>query len=233
MKLILILIVLLLILFVCYGPLTTVIIRTLEIGISKRIPAKGMALTFDDGPNAKYTPELLNLLKKYNVKATFFVVGSHIKNNSDIIKRMAEDGHTIGIHHYEHVSSWIMSPFRVKNQLEMTDKIITDLTGEKVSFYRPPWGHFNLFTLAISKKYKKIMWANIFGDWKVEKAKNGLLDELRDSIKDGSILLLHDNGDTLGADEEAPKFMIRNLEIFLEECKQRNIKFYTLKEFIE
>ncbi len=233
MKFILFLIVFLLILFICYGPLATVIIRVFELGISKRIPAKGMALTFDDGPNAKYTPQLLDLLKKYNVKATFFVVGSHVIKNSDIIKRMAKDGHTIGIHHYEHISSWIMSPFRVKKQLKMTDKVISDLTGEKVSFYRPPWGHFNLFTLAISKKYKKIMWANIFGDWKVEKAKNGLLDELRSSIKDGSILLLHDNGDTLGADEEAPKFMIQNLEIFLEECKQRNIKFYTLKEFIE
>ncbi|MGG0656277.1 polysaccharide deacetylase family protein [Rummeliibacillus pycnus] len=221
------------ILFLCYGPLPTVLIRVFERGISKRIPEKGMALTFDDGPNAEYTPQLLDLFKKYDVKATFFVVGSNVKKHPEIIKRMAKDGHTVGIHHYDHISSWIMSPFRLKKQLEMTEKVITECTGEKVSFYRPPWGHFNVFTLAVSKRYNKIMWSNIFGDWKVEKAKHGLLNELRNSLKEGAIFVLHDNGDTLGAEEQAPGYMIRNLEIFLKECKQKDVRFITLKELKE
>lgn len=221
------------IVFLCYGALPTVLIRVFEWGISKRIDAKGMALTFDDGPNVEYTPQLLDLLKKYNVKATFFVVGSKVKEHPDIIKRMANEGHTIGIHHYDHISSWIMSPFRLKKQLVMTEKEINQCTGEKATFYRPPWGHFNIFSLLVSKKYNVIVWSNIFGDWKVEKAKNGLLDELRDSAREGAIFVLHDNGDTLGAEKEAPKYMLQNLEIFLKECKQKNVHFITLKELKE
>lgn len=221
---------LVIILFLCYGAVPTVLIRVFEWGIVKRIHTKEMALTFDDGPNPKYTPQLLDLLKKYHIKATFFVVGSNVKKYPEIIKRMADEGHTIGIHSFDHISSWILSPSQLKKQLEMTEKAITECTGEKVSFYRPPWGHFNLFTLWVSKKYTKIMWSSIFGDWKVAKAKNGLLEELRVYAKEGAIFVLHDNGDTLGAEEEAPGYMIRNLEIFLEESKQRNIQFITLKE---
>lgn len=217
-------------LFLSYGAVPTVIIRVFEKGITKRIPTKEMALTFDDGPNPKYTPQLLDVLKKYDVKATFFVVGENVQKYPEIIKRMSNEGHTIGIHSYEHISSWIMSPFRLKKQLEMTEKAITECTGEKVSFYRPPWGHFNLFTLIVSKKYTKIMWSYIFGDWKVDKAKNGLLDELRNSANEGVIFVLHDNGDTLGAEKEAPAYMIRNLELFLKESKEKNRRFITLKE---
>ncbi|WP_397539670.1 polysaccharide deacetylase family protein [Rummeliibacillus pycnus] len=225
--------VIIIVLFLCYGPLPTILIRVSERGISKRIQANGMAITFDDGPHAVYTPQLLDLLKKYDVKATFFVVGSNVKKNPEIVKRMAEEGHMVGIHHFDHVSNWIMSPFRLKKQLEMTEMAITECTGEKVSFYRPPWGHFNIFTLAVSKKYNKIMWSNIFGDWKAEKAKHGLLNELRNSEKEGAIFVLHDNGDTLGAEEEAPGYMIRNLEIFLKECRQKDVQFITLKELKE
>ncbi|WP_244950970.1 polysaccharide deacetylase family protein [Rummeliibacillus suwonensis] len=230
MSYVLIGIALVIILFLCYGAVPTVLIRVFEWGIVKRIHTKEMALTFDDGPNPKYTPQLLDLLKKYHIKATFFVVGSNVKKYPEIIKRMADEGHTIGIHSFDHISSWILSPSQLKKQLEMTEKAITECTGEKVSFYRPPWGHFNLFTLWVSKKYTKIMWTSIFGDWKAAKAKNGLLEELQVYAKEGAIFVLHDNGDTLGAEEEAPGYMIRNLEIFLEESKQRNIHFITLKE---
>ncbi|WP_233548028.1 polysaccharide deacetylase family protein [Rummeliibacillus sp. POC4] len=217
-------------LFFCYGAIPTVLIRVFEWGIVKRIHRKEMAITFDDGPNPKFTPQLLDVLKKYDVKVTFFVIGSNVKKYPEIIKRMADEGHTIGIHSYEHISSWILSPFKLKKQLEMTEKAITECTGQKVSFYRPPWGHFNVFTLIVSKKYTKIMWSYIFGDWKVEKAQNGLLEELRASANEGVIFVLHDNGDTLGAEEDAPGYMIQNLDIFLEESKQKGIQFITLKE---
>ena len=101
-----------------------------------------IALTFDDGPNPEYTPQLLDLLKKYGVKASFFVVGSKVKAYPDIIKRMSQEGHTIGIHHYDHISSWILSPFQLKKQLQMTEQAIMECTHEKVTFYRPPWGQF-------------------------------------------------------------------------------------------
>ncbi|MFJ7367145.1 polysaccharide deacetylase family protein [Peribacillus frigoritolerans] len=223
--------IILLLLLIFYTIIPTVLIRVGSLGITKKINSNnGIALTFDDGPNPEYTIKLLDLLKEYEIKATFFVVGSKVKSNPGIIKRMHEEGHTIGIHHFHHVSSWVLSPIHLRKQLEMTEMAITECTNEKVIFYRPPWGHFNIFTLLFSKKYKVIMWSGIFGDWKVENCKNTLLDQLRSTSTEGSILLLHDCGETLGADKEAPGYMIEMLKIYLQESKEKGTNFISLKD---
>ncbi|WP_253514732.1 polysaccharide deacetylase family protein [Peribacillus frigoritolerans] len=223
--------IILLLLLIFYTVIPTVLIRVGSLGITKKINSNnGIALTFDDGPNPEYTIKLLDLLKEYEIKAAFFVVGSKVKSNPGIIKRMHEEGHTIGIHHFHHVSSWVLSPIHLRKQLEMTEKAITECTNEKVIFYRPPWGHFNIFTPLFSRKYKGIMWSGIFGDWKVENCKNTLLDQLRSTSTEGSILLLHDCGETLGADKEAPGYMIEMLKIYLQESKEKGTHFISLKD---
>jgi len=230
-KFIFILCLCLVLLFLLYSIIPTLIIRIRGIGITKKMKEKsGIALTFDNGPNAKYTIQLLDLLKKYGIQATFFVVGRKVVQNPEIIKRMHREGHTIGIHHFNHISSWILSPFHLSKQLRMTEKVINECTNERVSLYRPPWGHFNIFTPMLSKRFKIIMWSHIFGDWKVENCKHTLLDQLRTATTPGSILLLHDCGETMGADENAPEYMIKNLEIFLDECKKQGTTFVTLKD---
>jgi peptidoglycan-N-acetylglucosamine deacetylase len=213
-----------------YAVIPTVLIRVGGWRITKKIEEAGIALTFDDGPNPEYTTQLLDLLKKYDVKASFFVVGSKVKRNTEIIKRMHQEGHTIGIHHYHHISSWILTPFQLRKQLKMTEQAIQSCTNGEVSFYRPPWGHFNLFTLLLSKNYHIIMWSNIFGDWKVERSKHTLLQQLRTTTEEGSVLLLHDCGETLGADSEAPRYMMENLEIFIRESKDKGMRFITLQD---
>lgn len=217
-------------LFLFYSILSNIVIRILGRGFVTKLSAKGILLTFDDGPNPEYTPRLLDLLKEYDVKACFFVVGSKVKQYPAIVKRMAEDGHIIGIHHYKHVSSWILTPWQLKKQLAMTEKVINEYTNESVAFYRPPWGHFNLATPFVSKKYIVMVWSNLFWDWNIEKSKDTLLNGLRKVTEDGSIVLLHDCGKTLGADEKAPQFMLQNLEAFLSESKQNGTKFINLKE---
>ncbi|MFD9626475.1 polysaccharide deacetylase family protein [Peribacillus muralis] len=221
----------LLALFLLYTIVPTVLIRGSGLGITKNIKKNsGIALTFDDGPNSEYTTRLLDLLKKYEVKASFFVVGSKVKKNPEIIQRMHEEGHVIGIHHFHHVSSWVLSPFQLKKQLDMTEKAITECTKEKVIFYRPPWGHFNIFTPFLSKNYRVIMWSAIFGDWKVDNCKNNLLEQLRNTSTEGEIILLHDCGETLGADKEAPLHMMECLEIYLRGSKEKGTKFVTLRD---
>ncbi|MFE5431135.1 polysaccharide deacetylase family protein [Peribacillus simplex] len=223
--------IILLLLLIFYTIIPTVVIRVSSLGITKKINSNnGIALTFDDGPNPEYTIKLLDLLKEFEIKATFFVVGNKVKSNPEIIKRMNEEGHTIGIHHFHHVSSWVLSPIHLRKQLEMTEKAINEVTNEKVVFYRPPWGHFNLFTPILSKKYRVIMWSGIFGDWKAENCKNTLLDQLRSTSTEGSILLLHDCGETFGADKEAPGYMIEMLKIYLQESKEKGTRFITLKD---
>ncbi|PLT35686.1 polysaccharide deacetylase family protein [Bacillus sp. V5-8f] len=221
-------------LFILYTIIPTVLIRTRKIGITKRLmEQKALALTFDDGPDPVYTIQLLDLLKTYGAKATFFVVGHKVQRHPEIIKRMHEEGHTVGIHHYNHVSSWILTPSALRKQLKLTEQAIHDCIKEEVSFYRPPWGHFNIFTLLVSKKYNVIMWSDIFSDWKVRACKTTLLNRLRTATRPGSILLLHDSGETFGADQEAPRYMIEKLEIFLKESKKSGSVFISMEEAYE
>jgi peptidoglycan/xylan/chitin deacetylase (PgdA/CDA1 family) len=87
-----------------------------------------MALTFDDGPNPEYTMKLLDLLKDYGIKATFFVVGNKVKSNPEIIKRMHEEGHTIGIHHFHQFQVGFFLQ-HLRRQLDMTAKAINECCG--------------------------------------------------------------------------------------------------------
>jgi peptidoglycan/xylan/chitin deacetylase (PgdA/CDA1 family) len=205
------------------------LIRNTGKGVIKKIPVEAIALTFDDGPHPTYTKQLLTLLKKYNVKATFFVVGSKVDQHPEIIKQMHHEGHAIGIHHYKHVSNWFISPLRLKEELKKTEKAIRQCINEKVVLYRPPWGHLNLFTLWIGKAYKIVIWSDIFGDWRIKNSKTRLLNSLYTSTKNGSIFVLHDCGQTVGAEREAPKYMLENLEIYLQEQTKKGTKFATLK----
>ncbi len=217
-------------LFTSYSIIPTIAIRVSGKEITKRIKGqKGIALTFDDGPHPEFTIMLLDLLKRYRVKAAFFVVGHKAEKYPEIIRRMHQEGHVIGIHHYQHVSNWSITPFQLKKQMNRTQKVIRRLTGKRTCFYRPPWGHFNLFTNQIAKDYEIVIWSHIFGDWKAERSEHTLLRDLRQVPDDGSIILLHDCGETIGADENAPKYMIENLEVFLKESVKEGRQFITLE----
>ncbi|KGR87025.1 polysaccharide deacetylase family protein [Lysinibacillus odysseyi] len=210
-----------------YSIFATAVIRNQSF-VEKRFSGKGIALTFDDGPHPVYTPQLLDLLKRYDIRATFFVVGSKVEKYPYIIKRIHEEGHAIGIHHYEHKSNWVLTPRQLQKQLEKTAAAISHCTGKRPILYRPPWGHFNATTPFIARNYRMVLWSHIFGDWKVERAKM-LYNDLHNAAEDGAVFLLHDCGKTLGADEEAPKYMLECLARFLADCEKINVPFVQLE----
>jgi peptidoglycan-N-acetylglucosamine deacetylase len=217
--------------FFIYSLVSTMIIRSLNVRIIRRIPQDDtIALTFDDGPHPVYTPALLDVLEKHRVKATFFVVGENAEQYPELINRMKVEGHSFGIHHYRHRSSWFLSPNGLKGQLEKSNQIIKKLTGEETFFYRPPWGHLNLFSLFFTKRYRIVIWSHIFKDWKVKECKEHLLRRLNEADTSGAIFVLHDNGATLGAEEEAPQYMLKCLDAYIEEALNRNIQFITLDD---
>lgn len=199
------------------------IVRIFSLRVQKKVK-NGVALTFDDGPDPVYTPQLLNLLKKYNVKATFFVVGWKAKKYPHLIKRMYEEGHTIGLHHYYHTSNWFLPPFVTEWELERSARVIEHMTGVRPVYYRPPWGHLNIWTVLMQKKYKIVMWTYILGDWKASMSVERLYERLTNSIKDGAIIVLHDSGSTIGADQHAPANMLRALEQLLQHSSVQWVK---------
>jgi peptidoglycan-N-acetylglucosamine deacetylase len=193
---------------------------------------KQVALTFDDGPDPKYTNQLLDLLHDNQIKASFFVVGSKAEKHPDIILRMHREGHLIGIHNYVHQSNWLMTPGKVKWGLEKSAQAIEQITGEKPAYYRPPWGMLNVGDFFIHKNFRIILWTVMVGDWRKKGGSQKIQNRLLQRIKPGDIVVLHDSGETWGADEQAPKYMIEALERVIKELSHQGYTFATVDKII-
>ena len=155
---------------------------------------KKIALTFDDGPNPEYTPKLLDGLKERNVKCTFFLLGKNAEVYPDIVKRISKEGHLIGNHTYSHVQLTTLSDEMAKKELDMTDKVICDITGKNVEYVRPPFGDWNKKSTMMDS-YIIVLWNVDSRDW-VLKNRECIVRNTLASVKDGSIILMHDSYQT-------------------------------------
>lgn len=182
------------------------------------------ALTFDDGPDPQYTPRLLDLLRQHQAKATFFVVGEHAESHPELIQRIHDEGHLIGIHNYIHKTNWLMRPRTVRDQIQRTGQIIHEVTGFKTCFYRPPWGIMNLFDFFSKKERKIVLWSSMFEDWRSRVGVQRLTERMLKELRGGEVMLLHDRGTTLGADAHAPEQMLQALEVVLQEAERLGLQ---------
>lgn len=156
---------------------------------------KRVALTFDDGPDDVFTPQILDILKEYDVKATFFVLGYMARDNQDVLKRMDEEGHTIGSHSWSHKDFTKISNEARIDELSKTNNLIEDLIGRPVSLFRLPYGAYTkdvLHTVA-NQGYHNIYWSIDPKDW-ASKSPNQILNNIQQNLKPGSIILLHSSG---------------------------------------
>ncbi|WFR64908.1 polysaccharide deacetylase family protein [Paenibacillus amylolyticus] len=182
------------------------------------------ALTFDDGPDPHYTPRLLDLLRHHQAKATFFVVGEHAASHPELIRRIHDEGHLIGIHNYIHKTNWLMRPRTVRDQIQRTGQIIHEVTGVKTCYYRPPWGIMNLFDFFSKKERKIVLWSSMFEDWRSRVGAQRLTERMLKELRGGEVMLLHDRGTTLGADAHAPEQMLQALEVVLQEAERLGLQ---------
>lgn len=199
---------------------------------SKGVAEREIALTFDDGPHPIYTPRLLDLLKAHGAHATFFVVGAHAEKHPDIVRRMHEEGHDIGIHNYVHRSNWIMGPVSVRRHVVRTGDIVERITGTRPRYYRPPWGIVNVFDFIGRGKPQIVLWTALFGDWKLKVGAERLYGKIRSKLQPGAVLLLHDRGDTFGADPDAPANTIDAVGRILEDGKREGLRFVGIGEMM-
>ncbi len=151
-----------------------------------------IALTFDDGPNAKHTPFLLDGLKERNVKATFFLIGKNIEagDNSEIVKREWEEGHLVGNHTYNHVEITRVSNETAYQEIKKTNDLITGITGEPVEYMRPPFG---LWQKALEQRIHvfPVMWTVDPLDWATEN-EDEIVNKVVTEVEENDIILLHD-----------------------------------------
>jgi len=181
---------------------------------------KVVALTFDDGPS-KYTNKILDSLKKYDACATFFVIGNKVEFYNETLKRMMEEGNEIGNHSYNH--KWLnrLSEKEFKDELNKTQEKIKKVTGFTPKLFRPTYGGY-------SDKLKSytdltfILWDVDSSDWKV-KRKEKILNNIIPNVKDGSIILMHDNHE----------YSANAIDSVVKNLKDKGYKFVTVSELLE
>lgn len=151
---------------------------------------KKVALTFDDGPNSKWTSILLDGLKERDTKATFFLIGSSAEENPEIVKKIYEEGHLIGNHTYHHVSLKEGTQEEAEEEIAMTDQVIYKITGEHTAYVRPPFG---LWREGLEQKMQilPVMWNIDPLDWQSEDT-GEIVQKVVTEAREGAIILLHD-----------------------------------------
>lgn len=155
-------------------------------------PNKPMiALTFDDGPSSSATTRILNVLEKYNARATFFVVGSRVDSYKSQIKRAYDLKCEIGNHTYNHKTLTNLSADGVKSELSATDKKVKAITGVSPVIMRPPGGSYKTDTVRNNTPYPIIMWSVDTRDWESRNA-TSVVNHIKSHAYDGAIILMHD-----------------------------------------
>ncbi|WP_343208046.1 delta-lactam-biosynthetic de-N-acetylase [Anaerolentibacter hominis] len=163
---------------------------------------KVLYLTFDAGYENGNTPAILDALKKHNAPATFFVVGNYINTSPDLVKRMVEEGHTVGNHTYNHPDmSKISTKEAFAKELEDLEKLFEETTGKPLTkYYRPPQGKYSEANLQMAKDlgYKTFFWSLAYVDWYQDKqpSKEEAFDKLLGRIHPGAVVLLHSTSKT-------------------------------------
>jgi delta-lactam-biosynthetic de-N-acetylase len=160
---------------------------------------KVVMLTFDDGPTKTITPQILDVLKKEKIRAIFFVTGYSVEANPDMLKRIAAEGHIIGVHTMTHPDLTKMSEDEQRKEIEPLIKTIVDLTGKRPTYFRPPFGSYNKDLLALSKELGLTVttWSNGSLDWdgldtNGYKDPQKVIDSVMEQLGPGSNILMHD-----------------------------------------
>ena len=188
-------------------------------------PYKPMiAITFDDGPGAN-TERILDILERYNVRATFCVIGSRISGHEDIIRRTFESGHEIIGHSWSHPLYTHISRSEILRQLVYTNNEIYRVTGTRPTFHRPPYGALNYTVKSVSRELDMAIlnWSVDPRDWAQGATASGIFDHIMATVFDGAILLFHDIHDVT----------VDAVQIIIPELILRGYQLVTASELLE
>lgn len=149
---------------------------------------KTLYLTFDDGPIPEVTPEVLDILDKYNAKATFFCVADNIKKHPEVFQSIIDRGHRLGNHTYHHIKGWETPNNEYFEDIERANQLVNS------NLFRPPYGRIGFFQAReLRKKYRLILWSVLSYDYSGKLSKENVWDNIRKSVTDNDIILFHDN----------------------------------------
>ncbi|TYQ14743.1 UNVERIFIED_CONTAM: peptidoglycan/xylan/chitin deacetylase (PgdA/CDA1 family) [Acetivibrio alkalicellulosi] len=188
-----------------------------------------VALTFDDGPDPRYTPLILDILKQYDIKATFFLIGARAVGHESITKRIRDEGHAIGNHTYWHPNLDKEGVGRLHWEVTQTEKALNDILGYRPSLFRAPYGSLNeeLVEKIGEMGYSAIGWSVDSLDW-MQLTPRQIKNNVLSNIHPGAIILMHDGGhwtmDLLGT--------VQSLHDIIQELQKDGVEFVTVPQLL-
>lgn len=180
-----------------------------------------LALTYDDGPGSRTTPELLDLLAELEAKATFFLIGSPAERHPDIVHRLIDEGHTIGWHTQSHRNQWKTGPLRSLADLRVPPRV-DEITRGELALFRPPYGKLTLGTIAtcVLRRWRIISWTHVSGDTHQNLPEIDAVVQRVDRAG-GGVVLMHDMD---RHDPARPDFVLATTRALVENAKRRGWK---------
>jgi peptidoglycan/xylan/chitin deacetylase (PgdA/CDA1 family) len=159
------------------------------------LPTKYVVLTFDDGPDAVYTPKVLDILAKYDAKATFFEVGQNVQKHPELTKRIHAAGHSVQNHTWTHADLRHLGAAAFRQQILSTDQVIQAQTGSKPGCLRPPYGGVSAAVRQQAKALGKdlVVWTVDSRDW-TKPGAAVIVQHVLKNVHSGSVILMHDGG---------------------------------------
>ncbi len=189
---------------------------------------KYVALTFDDGPCKQYTPEILDILKKHDARATFFVIGKNAEVLPELVKRAFDEGHEIGNHTYSHPKMREIDALQLVDEIEKTQKIVEDITGQAPKLFRSPGGYLDDSIVKTIEEYNctPVLWSwrQDTRDWSRPPVK-AVVDTVLNNIQNGDIVLFHDYNQKGSPTPDA-------LKVIIPELKERGYSFVTVSQLM-
>ena len=186
---------------------------------------KYIYLTFDEGYEAGYTEQILDVLKENDVKATFFITAHYLNTAEDLVKRMIDEGHIVGNHTVNHKSLPDISNEEIKDEVMKLHQAIYEKTGYEMKYIRPPKGEFSEKSIISTNNlgYKTVMWSFAYCDWdeKKQPSQEEAIKIITKNFHSGEIMLLHGNS----------KDNANALDSIIKEAKAEGYEFKSLDEF--
>ena len=186
---------------------------------------KNIYLTFDEGYEAGYTPQLLSILKENQVKATFFITAHFVNTQSDLVKQMIDEGHIIGNHTVNHKSMPDLTEEQIRKEVMELHQVIHEKFNYEMKYIRPPKGEYSQSSLQATNRlgYTTVMWSFAYEDWNEDKQpdEEGAKKKILDNLHNGEIMLLHGNSKT----------NTNILASVIQEAKKEGYEFKSLDEF--
>ncbi len=181
-------------------------------------------LTFDDGPAEATTPDLLQLLKEFEVRATFFVIGMRAELYPGLVHQAYEEGHEIGNHSYSHRLMLFKSPRFYSEEIRKTDRIIKNIIGARPTLFRPPFGKFGpgLLRALSGTQHELVLWSQSTRDFHARATSETIYGRLQKGCRPGHIVLMHDG-------HSNSRKTLAALERLLHNLQDREVEFVTLR----